>query len=136
MGFTVKNKGAALTACQLTAIGLLLSYALSFAVLWVGAVLAVGFVLGGFLIYLRLIRSRIFVDKTEISITKGFFLPTAFRVPLRFISACHIIQTPLQRIIGSCYCVLITSGTFAVIAGLSAKDANAMYALIRERQEL
>lgn len=70
---------------------------------------------------------------------KNFFTPTlavfllwltaCFGVlALRFLAGCHIVQTPLQRMTGTCLFFLYSSGCTTLVPGMRKADAECLSA--------
>ena len=76
----------------------------------------------------RLASCRVRVGGNHLTVRVGaLFLPTK-RIPLRFITGCRILQTPLGRMGGVCLLVLFGAGTWTLIPGVRAADAEALAA--------
>ena len=50
------------------------------------------------------------------------------RIPLRFLAGCHIVQTPLQRMTGTCLFFLYSSGCTTLVPGMRKADAECLSA--------
>lgn len=70
---------------------------------------------------------RIEIRQRELYFKRGFLFLQQKRLPIRFISGLHILQTPLQRILGQCTLIIFTSGSFSLFVGLDRDDAAVMY---------
>ena len=71
---------------------------------------------------------RVRVGGNHLTVRRGLLFRGTKRMPLRFISGCHILQTPVGRRMGGCVLVLIASGTFTVIPGIRRADAEQLAA--------
>lgn len=71
---------------------------------------------------------RVFVGRHHISVRHGLFFLFTHRVPCRFVTGCHIWSSPLQRRMGSCILVLVSSGSTLLIPGAPLADAQALAA--------
>lgn len=71
---------------------------------------------------------RVRVGGNHLTVRKGLLFLVTKRMPLRFITGCRIVQTPLGRRSGGCVLVLIASGTCAVIPGVRRSDAEQLAA--------
>ncbi len=135
MQFTVKNKGALIISMELALLCAVVSGIVAILFFWLGILLGAVCLLACILLYFRMHRARVCISETELTLHKGVFFPLILRIPVRFLTACHILQTPLQRAFGVCVCVLISSGTFALLLGANYQDAMALYTLVRDKQE-
>ena len=54
--------------------------------------------------------------------------PVTRRIPLRFLAGCHIVQTPLQRMTGTCLFFLYSSGCTTLVPGMRKADAECLSA--------
>lgn len=70
---------------------------------------------------------RIEIRQRELYFKRGFLMLQQKRIPIRFISGLHFLQTPLQRLLGQCTLIIFTSGSFSVFIGLDRDDAAVMY---------
>ena len=46
------------------------------------------------------------------------------RFPRRFVTGCHILETPLCRLTGVCVLMFSSSGAFLILPGFESKDAQ------------
>lgn len=125
MEFSVDRKGALLVSGWFAAAGIVLC--LPFLSLFSVSpliVLAVWLFLCFAVLAPRLISAVIRVGGNHLTVRKGVFFPVTRRIPLRFLSGCHILQSPLQRMTGTCLFILYSSGCTTVLAGLRKEDAE------------
>lgn len=59
---------------------------------------------------------------------RGLLFPVTRRIPLRFLAGCHIVQTPLQRMTGTCLFFLYSSGCTTLVPGMRKADAECLSA--------
>jgi len=127
MEYTVPRRGAAIVSAWFAAAGILLS--LPF---WNGGFAAT---LGALLVWFalcfgalaaRLASCVLRVGAHHLTLRRGLLFPVTRRVPLRYITGCHILQTPLQRMTGTCVLVLYASGCITVMPGAKRADAEAL----------
>lgn len=71
---------------------------------------------------------RVRVGGNHLTVRKGLLFLVTKRMPLRFITGCRIVQTPLGRRSGGCVLVLIASGTSTIIPGVRRADAEQLAA--------
>ena len=76
----------------------------------------------------RLCSLRVRVGGHHLTVRVGLLFLSTKRIPLRFITGCHIWQTPLQRATGTCVLLLLASGTCALVPGLGRQDAELLAA--------
>lgn len=76
----------------------------------------------------RLASGTVRLGGNHLTLRRGKLFLTTRRIPLRFVTGCQIIQTPLQRLSGTCIFLLFTSGCTAAAPGLLRADAEALSA--------
>ncbi len=75
--------------------------------------------------------------KHHITVRSGILFCRTQRLPLKYISGCIILRSPLQRLTSTCILVLTTSGTLSVIWGAPLAGAEKLSAhLTYERGDL
>lgn len=70
----------------------------------------------------------------ELIITRGFFLHSILKIPLRFVSATACFSTPLCRMLGVGVLTVSSSGRLTMMIGLPLADIERLRAQIVERQ--
>ncbi len=129
MEYAVPRRGAAIVSAWFAALGALVS--LPF---WRGAfaptlaALLVWFFLCFGALAARLASCVLRVGAHHLTLRRGLLFPVTRRVPLRFITGSAILQTPLQRLTGTCLFVLYAGGCTTVMAGARRADAEALCA--------
>lgn len=58
------------------------------------------------------------VGGNHLTLRRGLLFPVTRRIPLRFLAGCHIVQTPLQRMTGTCLFFLYSSGCTTLVPGM------------------
>lgn len=76
----------------------------------------------------RLSSSVVRVGGNHLTLRRGLLFPITRRIPLRFLAGCHIIQSPLQRLTGTCVFILYTSGCITLVPGMRKVDAERLAA--------
>lgn len=66
----------------------------------------------------RLASSCVRVGGNHLTLRRGLLFPVTRRIPLRFLAGCHIVQTPLQRMTGTCLFFLYSSGCTTLVPGM------------------
>lgn len=74
----------------------------------------------------RLASGVLRVGAHHFTLRRGRLFPVTRRVPLRFVTGCSILQSPLQRMTGTCLLLLYASGCTTLVAGLRRADAEAL----------
>ena len=64
----------------------------------------------------------------HLTLRRGLLFPVTRRIPLRFLAGCHIVQTPLQRMTGTCLFFLYSSGCTTLVPGMRKADAECLSA--------
>ncbi len=129
MEFSVDRRGAAIVSSWFAAAGILICLPfLSLFVIPPLAALAIWLFLCFGVLAPRLASGTIRVGGNHLTIRRGLFFPLTRRIPLRFLSGCHILQSPLQRMTGTCIFILYSSGCTTVAAGLRKADAELLSA--------
>lgn len=70
----------------------------------------------------------------ELILTRGFFLTSVQKFPLRFVTGTSRITTPLSRLLGVGVLTISTSGRMAALVGLSLRDIAALRSFLIERE--
>lgn len=91
-----------------------------FAVLWIAVCLAV--------VIPRCASCAVRVGGNHLTVRRGLLFLSTRRLPLRFITGCQILQTPLGRAAGVCMLALYASGTITLLPGIRRADAEALSA--------
>ena len=68
------------------------------------------------------------VGGNHLTLRRGLLFPVTRRIPLRFLAGCHIVQTPLQRMTGTCLFFLYSSGCTTLVPGMRKADAECLSA--------
>lgn len=76
----------------------------------------------------RLASCVVRVGGRHLTLRRGLLFPVTRRIPLHFITGCQILQTPLQRLSGTCVLILYASGCTTLAPGLRRADAEALSA--------
>ena len=127
MEYAVPRRGAAIVSAWFAAAGVIIS--LPF---WNGGAaaalvaLAVWMALCFGALAARLASCVLRVGEHHLTVRRGLLFPVTRRVPLRFITGCHIVQSPLQRMTGTCVLVLHASGCVTLMPGAKRADAEAL----------
>ena len=129
MEFQVTRSGAALIGFWAALAGILVSLPfwmlnLLAALLWT----AVWVLFCMCVLVPRWASCRVRVGGNHLTVRRGLLFLSTKRMPLRFITGCHIVQTPLGRRRGGCVLVLLASGTSTVIPGIRRADAEQLAA--------
>lgn len=66
----------------------------------------------------------------HITVRSGILLCRTQRMPLKYISGCVILRSPLQRLTSTCVLILTTSGTLFFVWGAPLGDAERLSAHI------
>ena len=118
MQITVSRRAAALLSTWLVLAGLVLAL--------LAALLNALAALLGFLVWsvlamllgtLYFSSYKLYLGKHHVSVRHGILFLFTHRMPLRFITGCHIICSPVQRRTGSCVLVLLSSGGSVLVPG-------------------
>ena len=72
----------------------------------------------------RLASARLYIGRHHVSARWGLLFPSVRRFPRRFVTGCHILETPLCRLAGVCVLMFSNSGAFLILPGFEAKDAQ------------
>lgn len=129
MEYTVPRRGAAVVSLWFAALGaLLLLLFLNVSVPALLAALLVWFALCFGALSARLASCVLRVGAHHFTVRRGLLFPVTRRVPLHFLTGCHIVQTPLQRMTGTCVMILYASGCTTVLPGARRADAEALCA--------
>lgn len=64
------------------------------------------------------------IGRHHVSARWGLLFPSVRRFPRRFVTGCHILETPLCRLAGVCVLMFSNSGAFLILPGFEAKDAQ------------
>jgi len=67
----------------------------------------------------------------EVQMSSGLLFKTSRRIPTRWVSASARFSTPLLRRCRCCVLVLSTSGTLAVLPGISDADADSLLSYLQ-----
>lgn len=76
----------------------------------------------------RLASCCVRVGGNHLTLRRGLLFPVTRRIPLRFLAGCHIVQTPLQRMTGTCLFFLYSSGCTTLVPGMRKADAERLSA--------
>lgn len=68
--------------------------------------------------------ARLYIGRHHVSARWGLLFPSVRRFPRRFVTGCHILETPLCRLAGVCVLMFSNSGAFLILPGFEAKDAQ------------
>lgn len=137
MEYAVTRRGAALVGLWGALAGCAVStpfWRLSFPGALLG--LACWLALCGCVLVVRLSSCRVRVGCHHLTVRTGLLFLSTKRFPLRFITGCHIWQSPLQRATGTCVLLLFSSGTSALLPGLRLRDAECLAAALSQRGAL
>ena len=74
---------------------------------------------------------KIHLKPREIHISRGFIFLSNKKIQTKYITAFSIMQSPLQRVLKQCVIVIYTSGSVSVVCGVAIKDANELYAKLK-----
>ena len=123
MAFHATRRGAAIVGLWLVLAGALAAFLLSPGG-WAPVLLAVwaAAVFGG--LVPRLASARLYIGRHHVSARWGLLFPSVRRFPRRFVTGCHILETPLCRLAGVCVLMFSNSGAFLILPGFEAKDAQ------------
>ena len=122
MEFSVPRHGAAIVSGWCAALGAMLCLpfwknfftpTLAVFLLWLAACFGV--------LAPRLASSCVRVGGNHLTLRRGLLFPVTRRIPLRFLAGCHIVQTPLQRMTGTCL-------FFTLVPGMRKADAECLSA--------
>ncbi len=131
MEYTVPRRGAAVVSAWLAGLGALLvwlfwrddfAFALPVLVFWTAVCFGI--------VSPRLSSYVLRVGGHHLSLRRGLLFPVTRRVPLRFVTGCHMVQSPLQRMTGTCVFLLYSSGVTTVVPGMRRADAEALAAML------
>lgn len=124
MEYRVTRRGAAVIGVHLISVGLLLLFIVRnlFRFTIIAAVFWLLFCLIGLIPHLSSCKLHIY--ENHLTVRTGILFVTTKRIPLRFVTGCHIVQTPLQHANATCSLFLLTSGSVTVILGMRRKDAD------------
>lgn len=114
MAFHATRRGAAIVGLWLVLAGALAAFLLSPGG-WAP-------VFGG--LVPRLASARLYIGRHHVSARWGLLFPSVRRFPRRFVTGCHILETPLCRLAGVCVLMFSNSGAFLILPGFEAKDAQ------------
>ena len=109
MAFHATRRGAAIVGLWLVLAGALVA-------VWAVAVF-VGLVP-------RLASAKLYIGRHHVSARWGLLFPSVRRFPRRFVTGCHILETPLCRLAGVCVLMFSNSGACLILPGFEAKDAQ------------
>ncbi len=70
------------------------------------------------------------VGAHHLTVRRGLLFTTTRRLPLRFITGCHILRTPLGRLCGVCALILCASGSTTILLGVNTADAERLAAFL------
>lgn len=73
----------------------------------------------------RLASCRVQVHESHLAIHKGVMFRSGMRLPLRFLSGCRVLRSPLGRMAGGCTMLLSYSGGAVLLIGIHEQDAAA-----------
>lgn len=123
MTFHATRRGAAIVGLWLVLAGALAAFLFSPGG-WAPVLLAVwaAAVFGG--LVPRLASARLYIGRHHVSAHWGLLFPSVRRFPRRFVTGCHILETPLCRLAGVCVLMFSSSGAFLILPGFEAKDAQ------------
>lgn len=131
MEYTIPRRGAAVVSAWFAALGALLSlpfwksrFASTLMMLLLWAAVCFG------ILAPRLSSGVLRVGRHHLTLRRGQLFPITRRMPLRFITGCAILQSPLQRMTGTCVLVLYSSGVTTIAPGMRRKDAEALSAAL------
>ena len=116
MAFHATRRGAAIVGLWLVLAGALAALAPVLLAVWAAAVF------GG--LVPRLASARLYIGRHHVSARWGLLFPSVRRFPRRFVTGCHILETPLCRWAGVCVLMFSNSGAFLILPGFEAKDAQ------------
>lgn len=133
MEYQVSRRGAAVVSVQLTALAGLVCWVLGAS--FEAGVLALGlfFVCAAVLLTLgtaHLASCRVRCGQHHLTVRRGLLFLSTRRLPLRFVTGCHVLRTPLSRLAGTCTLVLLSSGCLTLLPGLSEGDAQRLSAFL------
>ena len=131
MEYTVPRRGAAVVSAWFAGLGALLSLPFwkNFFVTTLMTLLLWAAVCFGVLAP-RLSSDVLRVGAHHLSLRRGLLFPVTRRVPLRFLTGCHILQSPLQRMTGTCVLLLYSSGVTTIAPGMRRADAEALAVML------
>lgn len=72
------------------------------------------------------------VGAHHLTLRRGILFLITRRVPLRFVTGCFLLRTPLQRLTGTCCLLLFTSGSILLVAGAGVAEAEALCARLTQ----
>ncbi len=133
MEYTVPRRGAAVVSAWPAGLGAVLSlpfwknnaaFTLPALLLWAAVCFGI--------LAPRLSSCVLRVGGHHLTLRRGLLFPVTRRIPLRFVTGCHILQSPLQRMTGTCVLALYSSGVTTVAPGLRRADAEALAALLTQ----
>lgn len=118
MAFHATRRGAAIVGLWLVLAGALAAFLFSPGG-WASALVAVWAVA----VFVGLVP-RLASGRHHVSARWGLLFPSVRRFPRRFVTGCHILETPLCRLAGVCVLMFSSSGAFLILPGFEAKDAQ------------
>ena len=124
MTFHATRRGAAIVGLWLVLAGALAVFLFGPGG-WVSALLLAAWaaaVYGGFVP--RLASAKLYVGRHHVSARWGMLFPSVRRFPRRFVTGCHILETPLCRLTGVCVPTCSSSGAFLILPGFESNDAQ------------
>ncbi|MEG1932474.1 MAG: hypothetical protein RR075_05130 [Pygmaiobacter sp.] len=86
------------------------------------------------LCFLHRLVYRVELRGKQLVITRGFFIRSIIKIPLRFITGTTRLSTPLSRALGVGLLTISSSGRFTLLCGLRLEDITALRSFLTERQ--
>ena len=123
MAFHATRRGAAIVGLWLVLAGALAAFLFSPGG-WASALVAVWAVAVFVGLVPRLASAKLYIGRHHVSARWGLLVPSVRRFPRRFVTGCHILETPLCRLAGVCVLMFSNSGAFLILPGFEAKDAQ------------
>lgn len=130
MQFSSFHRGALLTAAQAFAAGLILCGIVAALSVLIALILLALWAFACIWLFLRLCCVRVYTLHGILHVEKGRLFPYSIRLPVRHITGVQLIQTPLAKLLGSCWCLAYTSGFTFILLGIRHSDALQLAALI------
>ncbi|MEG0911265.1 MAG: PH domain-containing protein [Ruthenibacterium sp.] len=92
------------------------------------------FILGGMFLFLvatvHFSTCHVRCGAHHLTMRRGILYTVTRRVPLRFVTGCQILRSPLQRLTGTCILLLFASGSTTLVAGADFADAERLSAFL------
>lgn len=130
MQFSAFHRGALLTAAQAFTAGLVVCAIVAALSVVIALILLLLWAIACIWLFLRLCCVKVYSLHGILHVNKGKLFPYCVRTPVLHITGVQIIQTPLAKLIGSCWCLVYTSGFTFILLGIRQSDALQLSSLI------